>query len=88
ATIVERISGEAFGTFVTRRIFEPLGMTSARFYSSGVKEIRARAIGYVDSKCRQRRSASPLYLISITSAWLATLLGHSRPTLSVARSTA
>lgn len=47
AIIVERISGQNFESFVTNRIFEPLDMTGARYYTTNNQEITPRAIGYV-----------------------------------------
>ena len=44
--IVEQVSGQSLREFTTRRIFDPLGMTSTRFADGPAEIIRNRAVGY------------------------------------------
>lgn len=44
--IVERVSGEKFGRFVERNIFEPLGMKNSRVYDNRSMIVKRRATGY------------------------------------------
>lgn len=46
AMIVERASGQPFGTFLQERIFGPLGMRNTIAYENGTNEVRHRAYGY------------------------------------------
>jgi CubicO group peptidase (beta-lactamase class C family) len=46
AKLVERASGERFATFVTSRIFTPLGMTHSRLRDDITLLIPGRAVGY------------------------------------------
>jgi CubicO group peptidase (beta-lactamase class C family) len=46
AEIVARVSGEPFHSFLTRRVFQPLGMTSSLIREDHAKPIPRRAIGY------------------------------------------
>jgi CubicO group peptidase (beta-lactamase class C family) len=46
AQIVERVSGERFGDFVRRRIFEPLGMSHSQFRHDTSVVVANRASGY------------------------------------------
>ncbi|HMI87544.1 MAG TPA: serine hydrolase [Polyangiaceae bacterium] len=46
AEIVARVSGESFHSFLTRRVFQPLGMTSSLIREDHAKPIPHRAIGY------------------------------------------
>ena len=46
--IIARVTGEPFERFVTKRIFEPAGMTETRFRHSG-EVVPNRAAGYADS---------------------------------------
>ncbi|HYC59773.1 MAG TPA: serine hydrolase domain-containing protein [Thermoanaerobaculia bacterium] len=46
AKIVERVSGEPFSSFLRRRIFEPLGMSSTHVNDDLTRVVPHRAIGY------------------------------------------
>jgi CubicO group peptidase (beta-lactamase class C family) len=46
AEIVARVSGESFGSFLAKRVLEPLGMTSSRVREDHARLIPHRAIGY------------------------------------------
>ncbi len=46
ATIVERVSGQTFGTFARERIFDPLGMTATFLYEDAEQVVPHRATGY------------------------------------------
>ena len=46
ATIVERVSGQSFGTFARERIFDPLGMTASFLYEDAEQVVPHRATGY------------------------------------------
>ena len=46
ATIVERVSGQTYGTFAGQRIFEPLGMTRSFLYEDAERIVPDRATGY------------------------------------------
>jgi len=46
ATIVERVSGQSFGTFARERIFDPLGMTASFLYEDAERIVPHRATGY------------------------------------------
>jgi CubicO group peptidase (beta-lactamase class C family) len=46
AEIVARVSGESFHSFLTRRVLEPLGMTSSLVREEHARPIPHRAIGY------------------------------------------
>ncbi len=46
AEIVARVSGESFNSFLAKRIFQPLGMTSSLIRDDHAKLIPHRAIGY------------------------------------------
>jgi CubicO group peptidase (beta-lactamase class C family) len=47
AMIVERVSGQSFGSFTRERIFTPLGMHHTRFYDDRRMIVPQRALGYV-----------------------------------------
>lgn len=47
AHLVARVSGQSFSTFVTERIFIPLGMTHTRLRTDATMVIPRRALGYV-----------------------------------------
>lgn len=47
--IIEQVSGESYGDFIEKNIFQPLGMTSS-FYGSHSKIIQNRASGYHSRK--------------------------------------
>ena len=44
--IIERISGESLGTFIDKRIFQPLKMQDSRFVDNSEQIIKRRALGY------------------------------------------
>lgn len=46
ALIVERISGQSFGDFLAKNVFEPLGMETARVRDRPETDIPDRAVGY------------------------------------------
>jgi CubicO group peptidase (beta-lactamase class C family) len=47
ASLVERVSGQSFPDFVKKRIFEPLGMSSSRYFNEATENsIPDRALGY------------------------------------------
>jgi CubicO group peptidase (beta-lactamase class C family) len=46
AMIVEKVSGKPFGTFLRKRIFEPLEMSDTLAYEKGKNEVPHRAMGY------------------------------------------
>ena len=50
AVIVERVSGQAFGEFVARRIFAPLGMDHSMVYEDRDRIVPHRATGYSRGK--------------------------------------
>ncbi len=55
ATIVERVSGQTFGTFARERIFEPLGMTRSFLYENAEQVVSDRATGYAPGDAGQFR---------------------------------
>ena len=55
AEIVARVSGESFHSFLTRRVFQPLGMTSSLIREDHAKPIPHRAIGYMLGPDKQPR---------------------------------
>jgi CubicO group peptidase (beta-lactamase class C family) len=55
AEVVARVSGESFGTFLSRRVFQPLGMTSSLIREDHAKPILHRAIGYRHGPDKQPR---------------------------------
>ena len=60
AKIVERASGERFATFVTSRIFTPLGMTHSRLRDDVTLLIPGRAVGYT-KRGDEWRTSTPNY---------------------------
>ncbi|HEV2297814.1 MAG TPA: serine hydrolase domain-containing protein [Candidatus Acidoferrales bacterium] len=48
AMVVEKISGMAFGEFLRRRIFEPLGMSRTLAFEYGKSTVPERAYGYTN----------------------------------------
>lgn len=44
--IIEKISGETLGTFIDKRIFQPLKMKDSRFVDNSEQIIKRRALGY------------------------------------------
>ncbi len=46
ATIVERVSGQSYGTFARERIFEPLDMTQSFLYEDAERIVSNRGTGY------------------------------------------
>jgi CubicO group peptidase (beta-lactamase class C family) len=46
ATIVGRVAGTTFGTFVDTNIFNPLGMTASHVHDDDARLVRGRAYGY------------------------------------------
>ncbi|HEV2491145.1 MAG TPA: serine hydrolase domain-containing protein [Candidatus Acidoferrales bacterium] len=48
AMVVEKISGMAFGEFLRRQIFEPLGMSRTLAYEYGRNNVSERAYGYTN----------------------------------------
>src|SRR5947208_14006766 len=58
--VIERLSGEDYGTFLRGRIFEPLGMTETRFNDrSAIIPNRARGYTIVDYALRNAEYVSP-----------------------------
>ncbi|NPV83643.1 MAG: beta-lactamase family protein [Candidatus Aminicenantes bacterium] len=45
--IVEKVSGMAFGIFLSEKIFKPLGMKATVLYEKGISEVENRAFGHV-----------------------------------------
>jgi CubicO group peptidase (beta-lactamase class C family) len=48
--VVEKVSGQSFGTFLHDRIFAPLGMTNTIAYEKGKNEVTNRAYGHTKKK--------------------------------------
>jgi CubicO group peptidase (beta-lactamase class C family) len=46
AEIVERVSGEPFGAWMKRTVFEPLGMTRTQIYDDHQRVVKGRAYSY------------------------------------------
>ena len=56
ALIVERVSGKRFASFLSDRIFTPLGMSGTVAYEPGISTVRNRAIGYTVDTTGIRRT--------------------------------
>jgi CubicO group peptidase (beta-lactamase class C family) len=63
ACVVERLSNESLRTFATRRIFEPLGMTSTHFHDDVSRVVPRRALGYTKDGDVYVHSVTPLELV-------------------------
>jgi CubicO group peptidase (beta-lactamase class C family) len=56
AEIVARVSGESFGSFLSKRVLKPLGMTSSLLREDHARLIPHRALGYTVGEGGQIRS--------------------------------
>jgi CubicO group peptidase (beta-lactamase class C family) len=56
AEVVARVSGESFGSFLRRRVLEPLGMTDSLVREDHARVIPHRAIGYTVGPDKEVRS--------------------------------
>jgi CubicO group peptidase (beta-lactamase class C family) len=56
AEVVARVTGESFGTFLAKRVLEPLGMTDSLVREDHARPIARRAIGYTLGADKQVRS--------------------------------
>lgn len=56
ALIVGKASGKDFATFLTERIFTPLGMTNTMAYEEGISSVKHRAFGYSEDQKHWERT--------------------------------
>jgi CubicO group peptidase (beta-lactamase class C family) len=56
ALVVERASGQTFATFLSERIFQPLGMNNTVAYEDGISTVNNRAFGYTEEAGRWNRT--------------------------------
>lgn len=67
AVVVERVSGESLRAFTTKRIFEPLGMTSTHFHDDHNMVVPNRAYGYAREGDGYRLSIPDFDVVGATS---------------------
>jgi CubicO group peptidase (beta-lactamase class C family) len=56
ALIVQRASGKTFATFLSERIFQPIGMNNTVAYEEGISTVNNRAFGYTEEAGRWSRT--------------------------------
>jgi len=67
AVAVERVTGESFRAFTSRRIFEPLGMTRTHFHDDHNMIVPGRAYGYAPAAEGYRLSIPDFDVVGATS---------------------